>query len=159
SMRGTMSVGDEWLQLYSQFLKCGNFATWLAHRTREAQRVLLARFRREVCQGDMHAWCRGFDHPLGISEQQLAAEIELLDLATMDLGQGSGSGSAQPHVRHVFYHGEAEDERVRAERRRRQMLQDQRARLAESGRPVYGSDGSLVGYTRHAAAHEPAPLS
>ncbi|KAJ2750710.1 hypothetical protein IWQ56_006990, partial [Coemansia nantahalensis] len=77
NMRGARGVGDEWRQLYSQFLKCGNFATWLAHRTSETQRVLLARFRREVCQGDMHAWCRGFDHPLGLGPQQLAAEIEL----------------------------------------------------------------------------------
>ncbi|KAJ1733543.1 hypothetical protein LPJ61_001508 [Coemansia biformis] len=156
SKRGSKSVGDEWLQLYTQFLKCGNFATWLAHRTSEAQRALLVRFRREVCQGDMHAWCRGFDHSLGLSEQQLAAEIEMLDLATMDLGQGQDRSAAQPHVRHVFYHGAAEDERAHAERRRRQLLQDQRARLAESDRPVYGSDGSLVGYARSGAPREPA---
>ncbi|KAJ2173546.1 hypothetical protein EV180_007340, partial [Coemansia sp. RSA 518] len=130
--KGSVRISDEWQQLYSQFLQCGNFATWLAHRTEEAQRALQARFSQELSRGDMHAWCRGYDYPLGLAEQQLAAEIEQLDLATMDLGQGHAS---QPHVRHVFYHGEAEDERARAERRRRQMLREQQARLADSERP------------------------
>ncbi|KAJ2611118.1 hypothetical protein H4S08_003306 [Coemansia sp. RSA 1365] len=148
SKKSVRRISEEWLQLYTQFLKCGNFATWLAHRTNEAQRTLLARFREEVCRGDIHAWCRGYDYPLAMSERQLAAEIELLDLATMDLGR---SLSHQPHVSHVFYHGQAEDERVQAERRRRQLLRDQRARLANTERPVYGSDGSLVGYTQRAS--------
>ncbi|KAJ2120230.1 hypothetical protein IW147_005249 [Coemansia sp. RSA 720] len=143
--KGSVRISDEWQQLYSQFLQCGNFATWLAHRTEEAQRALQVRFSQELSRGDMHAWCRGYDYPLGLAELQLAAEIEQLDLATMDLGQGRAS---QPHVRHVFYHGEAEDERARAERRRRQMLREQQARLADSERPVYGSDGTLVGYTQ-----------
>ncbi|KAJ2343007.1 hypothetical protein GGF43_005799, partial [Coemansia sp. RSA 2618] len=138
-------ISDEWQQLYTQFLQCGNFATWLAHRTEEAQRALRARFRQELGRGDVHAWCRGYDYPLGLSDAQLAGEIELLDLALMDLGQGRAT---QPHVHHVFYHGEAEDERARAERRRRQMLREQQARLAGSERPVYGSDGALVGYTQ-----------
>ncbi|KAJ2159012.1 hypothetical protein GGF46_003345 [Coemansia sp. RSA 552] len=154
--KGSRRISDEWLQLYTQFLKCGNFATWLAHRTNEAQHALLTRFRQELCRGDMHAWCRGYDYPLDLSEHQLAAEIELLDLATMDLGQGSGASALRPHVQHVFYHGQAEDERARAEQRRRQMLREQQARLASSERPVYGSDGTLVGYTRRGSARDPA---
>lgn len=153
-------AGDEWVNLYSQFLKCGNFATWLSHRTNEAHRALLARFRQEVSQGDVHAWCRGYDYPLALDTQQLDAEIALLDLDTMDLGQTATEQSAaqikqqkQPHVSHVFYHGGAEDERIQAERHRQQILREQRARLANTNkRPVYGSDGTLVGYTRPAAA-------
>ncbi|KAJ2800162.1 hypothetical protein H4R20_004161, partial [Coemansia guatemalensis] len=156
SKKGVRRISEEWLQLYMQFLKCGNFATWLAHRTNEAQRTLLARFRQEVCRGDMHAWCRGYDYPLAMSDRQLAAEIELLDLATMDLGR---SASHQPHASHVFYHGQAEDERALAERRRRQLLRDQRARLADTERPIYGSDGSLVGYTQRAATRHKHALS
>ncbi|KAJ2083301.1 hypothetical protein H4R24_000948 [Coemansia sp. RSA 988] len=158
SKKGVRRISEEWLQLYKQFLKCGNFATWLAHRTNEAQRTLLARFRQEVCRGDIHAWCRGYDYPLAMSDRQLAAEIELLDFATMDLGRSS---SHQPHASHVFYHGQAEDERARAERRRRQLLRDQRARLADTERPIYGSDGCLVGYTQCATTqqiHSPSPL-
>ncbi|KAJ1821779.1 hypothetical protein LPJ75_000629, partial [Coemansia sp. RSA 2598] len=52
---GAKKLSDEWQQLYTRFLKCGNFATWLARRTDEAQRALLARFRQEVCRGDVHA--------------------------------------------------------------------------------------------------------
>ncbi|KAJ2783971.1 hypothetical protein GGI15_002401 [Coemansia interrupta] len=135
-------VSDEWQQLYSQFLKCGNFATWLARRTNEAQRALLARFRQEVCNGDVHAWCRGYDYPLGFDEQRLAAELEMLDLATMDLGQSSGKraaggadGGQHVHAKHVFYHGEAEDERVRAERQRQKALREQQERLALGEQP------------------------
>ncbi|KAJ1747338.1 hypothetical protein LPJ78_004605 [Coemansia sp. RSA 989] len=146
--RGTARVSDEWQQLYEQFLQCGNFATWLARRTEDAQRALNARFRQELCRGDVHAWCRGYDYPLGLSDTQLAAELEHQELATMDLGQR--------HVRHVFYHGEAADERARAERHRRQMLRDQQARLAGGDRPVYGSDGSLVGYTQRTPRALPA---
>ncbi|KAJ1900052.1 hypothetical protein LPJ66_001724 [Kickxella alabastrina] len=152
-------ISDEWLNLYTQFLKCGNFATWLARRTNEAQRALLSRFRQEICRGDVHAWCRGYDHPLALGTQQLAAELEMLDLTTMDLGQSSSSGivgggggggasANHSHVKHVFYHGQAEDERVMAERHRQQALREQRERLAQSEQPVYGSDGALIGYTR-----------
>ncbi|KAJ1906249.1 hypothetical protein LPJ81_001449 [Coemansia sp. IMI 209127] len=152
SKKGAKRVSDEWMQLYEQFLKCGNFATWLAHRTSEAQRALVVRFRQEVCQGDVHAWCRGYDYTLGLDEEQLAAEMEALELATMDLGQSSrGSGAAcssQPHADHVFYHGEEEEERRRAERHRQHILREQQQRLAGNGRPVYGSDGTLVGFAQ-----------
>ncbi|KAJ2886578.1 hypothetical protein FB639_001547 [Coemansia asiatica] len=163
-------LSDEWQQLYTQFLKCGNFATWLARRTDEAQRALLARFRQEVCRGDVHAWCRGFDYSLDLGEQQLATELEMLDLATMDLGQrgsesGSGSGTgggnqhAHAHAKHVFYHGDAEDERQRAERQHQRALRERQQRLAQGmtlgEQPVYGSDGSLIGYTRRRANGEP----
>ncbi|KAJ1667919.1 hypothetical protein IW140_003453 [Coemansia sp. RSA 1813] len=150
SKKGTKRVSDEWMQLYGQFLKCGNFATWLAHRTSEAQRALVARFRQEVCQGDVHAWCRGYDYTLGLDDEQLAAEMEALELATMDLGQSSRSGAArpQPHADHIFYHGEEEEERRRAERHRQRILHEQQQRLAGTGRPVYGSDGTLVGFAQ-----------
>ncbi|KAJ2622493.1 hypothetical protein GGI26_003220 [Coemansia sp. RSA 1358] len=154
--KGSKKVSDEWLQLYTQFLKCGNFATWLAHRTSEAQRTLVMRFRQEVCQGDIHAWCRGYDYSLELEEEQLAAEIEMLELATMDLGQSEGR--VQPHVRHVFYHGEAEDERQRAERHRQRILREQQERLAGNGRPVYGSDGSLVGFAQPPGQSSSSPL-
>ncbi|KAJ2907087.1 hypothetical protein GGI21_003954, partial [Coemansia aciculifera] len=160
--KSAKKTSDEWTQLYVHFLKCGNFATWLAHRTNEAERTLLSRFRQELGQGDVHAWCRGYDYPLGLDVQHLAAEMEALELATMDLGQsvggshssssgtaaGSEGGSAlrhQPHVKHVFYHGEAEDERAQAERHRQQVLRERQERLTANEQPVYGSDGSLVG--------------
>ncbi|KAJ2787569.1 hypothetical protein GGI18_003117, partial [Coemansia linderi] len=172
--KSAKKTSDEWTQLYIHFLKCGNFATWLAHRTNEAERALLSRFRQELGQGDVHAWCRGYDYPLGLDAQHLAAEMEALDLATMDLGQsvgGSSPGNAaatpagesgstlrQPHVKHVFYHGEAEDERLQAERHRQQVLRERQERLAASEQPVYGSDGSLVGYRRQAVSSPgPAP--
>ncbi|KAI7827391.1 hypothetical protein BX661DRAFT_198668 [Kickxella alabastrina] len=133
----------------TQFLKCGNFATWLARRTNEAQRALLSRFRQEICRGDVHAWCRGYDHPLALDTQQLAAELEMLDLTTMDLGQSSSSGivggggnssggasANHSHVKHVFTTASAAGA-ARA-----------RERLAQSEQPVYGSDGALIGYTR-----------
>ncbi|KAJ2855814.1 hypothetical protein GGI22_004003 [Coemansia erecta] len=152
SKKGAKRVSDEWMQLYEQFLKCGNFATWLAHRTSEAQRALVVRFRQEVCQGDVHAWCRGYDYTFGLDEEQLAAEMEALELATMDLGQSSrGAGAAcssQPHADHVFYHGEEEEERRRAEQHRQRILREQQQRLAGNGRPVYGSDGTLVGFAQ-----------
>ncbi|KAJ2523702.1 hypothetical protein GGI11_001321, partial [Coemansia sp. RSA 2049] len=154
SKKGTKRVSDEWMQLYGQFLKCGNFATWLAHRTSEAQRALVSRFRQEVCQGDVHAWCRGYDYTLGLDAEQLAVEMETLELATMDLGQSSTRGSGarhQPHADHVFYHGEEEEERRRAERHRQRILREQQQRLAGGGRPVYGSDGALVGFSQAAA--------
>ncbi|KAJ2840791.1 hypothetical protein FBU31_000116, partial [Coemansia sp. 'formosensis'] len=172
SKKSSKKTSDEWTQLYVHFLKCGNFATWLAHRTNEAERALLSRFRQELGQGDVHAWCRGYDYPLGLGAQHLAAEMEALELATMDLGQSVGSsspsnavavgesGSAlnQPHVKHVFYHGEAEDERLQAERHRQQVLRERQERLAASEQPVYGSDGSLVGYRRQAGSSPvPAP--
>ncbi|KAJ2491229.1 hypothetical protein IWW37_002481 [Coemansia sp. RSA 2050] len=170
--KSAKKTSEEWTQLYIHFLKCGNFATWLAHRTNEAERALLSRFRQELSQGDVHAWCRGYDYPLGLDAQHLAAEMEALDLATMDLGQsvggsnpgnattaGESSGSTlrQPHVKHVFYHGEAEDERLQAERHRQQVLRERQERLAASEQPVYGSDGSLVGYRRQAAS-SPVPV-
>ncbi|KAJ2349912.1 hypothetical protein GGH92_002409, partial [Coemansia sp. RSA 2673] len=172
--KSSKKTSDEWTQLYVQFLKCGNFATWLAHRTNEAERALLSRFRQELGQGDVHAWCRGYDYPLGLAAQHLAAEMEALDLATMDLGQSVASSSPsnaatigesgnntlkqQPHVKHVFYHGEAEDERLQAERHRQQALRERQERLAASEQPVYGSDGSLVGYRRQAGSSPvPAP--
>ncbi|KAJ2030607.1 hypothetical protein GGI08_009481 [Coemansia sp. S2] len=174
SKKSSKKTSDEWTQLYVQFLKCGNFATWLAHRTNEAERALLSRFRQELGQGDVHAWCRGYDYPLGLAAQHLAAEMEALDLATMDLGQSVASSSPsnaatigesgnntlrqQPHVKHVFYHGEAEDERLQAERHRQQALRERQERLAASEQPVYGSDGSLVGYRRQAGSSPvPAP--
>ncbi|KAJ2238353.1 hypothetical protein H4R99_000275 [Coemansia sp. RSA 1722] len=153
---GSKKLSDEWQQLYARFLKCGNFATWLARRTDEAQRALLARFRQEVGRGDVHAWCRGFDYPLDLGEQQLATELEMLDLATMDLGQGSGGDQgAHAHAKHVFYHGEAEDERQRAERQRQRVVRERHERLGLGAQPVYGSDGSLIGYTRRRANGEP----
>ncbi|KAJ1942013.1 hypothetical protein EC988_006607, partial [Linderina pennispora] len=156
--KASKKISDEWLALYRQFLTCGNFATWLAHRTSEAQRELHRRFRQEVCQGDVHAWCRGYDYPLAIGEQQLAAEIEMLDLATMDLGQGGRDGSSSVqlrHVSHVFYQGHKEDERAQAERQRRQLLRERQERLAWSERPVHGSDGTLIGYSRQ-SSEQPA---
>ncbi|KAJ2738741.1 hypothetical protein GGI20_006225, partial [Coemansia sp. BCRC 34301] len=169
SKKSAKKTSDEWTQLYVQFLKCGNFATWLAHRTNEAERTLLSRFRQELGQGDVHAWCRGYDYPLGLDAQHLAAEMEALDLATMDLGQSVGGSNTttasesggtlnQRHVKHVFYHGEAEDERLQAERHRQQVLRERQERLAASEQPVYGSGGSLVGYRRQAGS-SPVPAA
>lgn len=41
--------GDPVREFYTQFLKCGNFATWLRLRTNEAQKEIRERYIRMLC--------------------------------------------------------------------------------------------------------------
>ncbi|RUP50065.1 hypothetical protein BC936DRAFT_140480 [Jimgerdemannia flammicorona] len=62
------SATDVTKELYSHFLKCGNFATWLRLRTQEAQRELHKKYVQMLCDSDMREWMRG------------RHEVELVDL-------------------------------------------------------------------------------
>ena len=41
---------DPMRDLYAQFLKCGNFATWLQHRTTEAQSEIMNQYIQKLCE-------------------------------------------------------------------------------------------------------------
>ncbi|RUS29010.1 hypothetical protein BC938DRAFT_481171 [Jimgerdemannia flammicorona] len=74
------SATDVTKELYSHFLKCGNFATWLRLRTQEAQRELHKKYVQMLCDSDMREWMRG------------RHEVELVDLLLKvkhELRQGS----------------------------------------------------------------------
>ncbi|CAG8536795.1 2255_t:CDS:2 [Racocetra fulgida] len=59
---------ETYLNFYAQFLKCGNFATWLRQRTIEAQNELRKRYLQVLCEGDVKTWMAG------------KHEMELVDL-------------------------------------------------------------------------------
>ncbi|RIB02190.1 hypothetical protein C2G38_901698 [Gigaspora rosea] len=59
---------ETYLNFYTQFLKCGNFATWLRQRTIEAQNELRKRYLQVLCEGDVKTWMVG------------KHEMELVDL-------------------------------------------------------------------------------
>ncbi|CAG8473351.1 12061_t:CDS:2 [Funneliformis caledonium] len=59
---------DTYLNFYAQFLKCGNFATWLRQRTTEAQNELRKRYLQVLCDDDVKKWMIG------------KHEMELVDL-------------------------------------------------------------------------------
>lgn len=59
---------DIHVAFYTQFLKCGNFATWLRMRTTEAQKGLRRRYLEVLCEGDIKRWMKG------------RHEVELVDL-------------------------------------------------------------------------------
>ncbi|CAG8618772.1 5455_t:CDS:10 [Gigaspora margarita] len=59
---------ETYLNFYTQFLKCGNFATWLRQRTIEAQNELRKRYLQVLCEGDVKSWMVG------------KHEMELVDL-------------------------------------------------------------------------------
>ncbi|RUS21607.1 hypothetical protein BC937DRAFT_92129 [Endogone sp. FLAS-F59071] len=74
------SATDVTKELYSHFLKCGNFATWLQLRTQEAQRELRKKQLQLLCDADVHEWMRG------------RHEVELVDLllkVKQELQQGN----------------------------------------------------------------------
>ncbi|CAG8464033.1 2903_t:CDS:10 [Paraglomus brasilianum] len=59
---------EVYVNFYQQFLKCGNFATWLHQRTIEAQSELRRRYLQVLCEDDVRKWMFGKD------------EVELIDL-------------------------------------------------------------------------------
>nr|CAG8497463.1 9371_t:CDS:10 [Entrophospora candida] len=59
---------DIYINFYTQFLKSGNFATWLRLRTIEAQNELRKRYLQVLCEDDVRKWMIG------------KHEMELVDL-------------------------------------------------------------------------------
>ncbi|CAG8442651.1 2340_t:CDS:10 [Diversispora eburnea] len=62
------NITNTYVNFYTQFLKCGNFATWLRQRTIEAQNELRKRYLQVLCEGDVQKWIIG------------KHEMELVDL-------------------------------------------------------------------------------
>lgn len=44
---------------YREFLQCGNFATWLAGRTDDAQAELQSKYLGVLCEGNVRSWVHG----------------------------------------------------------------------------------------------------
>ncbi|PWA03250.1 hypothetical protein BB558_000570 [Smittium angustum] len=49
-------INSEWREFYSNFLKCGNFATWLAKRSEEAKAELWKRYFASIANYDILEW-------------------------------------------------------------------------------------------------------
>ncbi|OMH86201.1 hypothetical protein AX774_g228 [Zancudomyces culisetae] len=49
---GLFTISDEWISLYSKFISCGNFATWLSRRTTEAQDEIWKRYFTNIANYD-----------------------------------------------------------------------------------------------------------
>ncbi|KAI8137898.1 hypothetical protein BJV82DRAFT_328797 [Fennellomyces sp. T-0311] len=49
------ATADPIKDLYSQFLKCGNFATWLQQRTTEAQQAITKQYIEQLCEPDLRS--------------------------------------------------------------------------------------------------------
>ncbi|PKC76048.1 DUF1630-domain-containing protein, partial [Rhizophagus irregularis] len=77
---------DTYLNFYAQFLKCGNFATWLRQRTIEAQNELRKRYLQVLCEDDVRKWMIGKD------------EMELVDLLVRVKDELVSSSSFYVHI-------------------------------------------------------------
>lgn len=77
---------DTYLNFYAQFLKCGNFATWLRQRTIEAQNELRKRYLQVLCDDDVRKWMIGKD------------EMELVDLLVRVKDELVSSSSFYVHI-------------------------------------------------------------
>jgi hypothetical protein len=68
TFKARATTGDPIREFYTQFLKCGNFATWLRLRTNEAQNEIRHRYIRMLCNTNV--------------TQQIATsrEVEAVDL-------------------------------------------------------------------------------
>ncbi|KAG2187540.1 hypothetical protein INT44_005229 [Umbelopsis vinacea] len=53
TFKARATTGDPVREFYTQFLKCGNFATWLRLRTNEAQNEIKHRYIRKLCDADV----------------------------------------------------------------------------------------------------------
>jgi hypothetical protein len=53
TFKARATTGDPVREFYTQFLKCGNFATWLRLRTNEAQNEIKHRYIRKLCDIDV----------------------------------------------------------------------------------------------------------
>jgi hypothetical protein len=53
TFKARATTGDPIREFYTQFLKCGNFATWLRLRTNEAQNEIRHRYIRMLCNTDV----------------------------------------------------------------------------------------------------------
>ncbi|CAG8509790.1 4666_t:CDS:2, partial [Acaulospora morrowiae] len=95
---------NTYVNFYTQFLKCGNFATWLRQRTIEAQNELRKRYLQVLCEDDVQKWIIGkhemelvdllvrIRDELKLSNQQDSASSQLLPpTAVRDNDGGSPS--------------------------------------------------------------------
>ncbi|KAL1916113.1 uncharacterized protein VTP21DRAFT_6117 [Calcarisporiella thermophila] len=62
------SATEQLTALYSQFVKCGNFATWLRVRTEQAEREVRGKYLKALCGLDIARWIQG------------RQEVEMIDL-------------------------------------------------------------------------------
>lgn len=53
TFKARATTGDPVREFYTQFLKCGNFATWLRLRTNEAQNEVKHRYIQKLCDIDV----------------------------------------------------------------------------------------------------------
>ncbi|CAG8519128.1 9974_t:CDS:10 [Racocetra persica] len=78
---------ETYLNFYAQFLKCGNFATWLRQRTIEAQNELRKRYLQVLCEGDVKTWMAG-KHEMELVDLLVRVKDEL-KLTKQDLSSNS----------------------------------------------------------------------
>ncbi|KAK9763078.1 hypothetical protein K7432_010582 [Basidiobolus ranarum] len=85
---------SDWLDFYRQFLKCGNFATWLQWRTAEAQKELQRKYLEVLCDADLNQWMSG-KHEVELVDLLLRVKEELKigdeDVSPADSGESTGS--------------------------------------------------------------------
>ncbi|CAG8493065.1 24859_t:CDS:10 [Dentiscutata erythropus] len=74
---------ETYLNFYTQFLKCGNFATWLRQRTIEAQNELRKRYLQVLCEGDVKTWMVG-KHEMELVDLLVRVKDELKLSTTQD---------------------------------------------------------------------------
>ncbi|KAF9163707.1 hypothetical protein DFQ26_002228 [Actinomortierella ambigua] len=93
---------------YKDFMRCGNFATWLRLKTTEAQKQLRRRYLDILCLGDISGWVKGRN------------EVELVDLLVR---MREELETATPAV-HTGGHGSGgvQDRRTLARERRQRAL-------------------------------------
>ncbi|KAF9970887.1 hypothetical protein BGZ73_006267 [Actinomortierella ambigua] len=89
---------------YKDFMRCGNFATWLRLKTTEAQKQLRRRYLDILCLGDIPGWVKGRN------------EVELVDLLVR---MREELETATTHTSHT---GGVQDRKVRARERRQRAL-------------------------------------
>ncbi|KAG0228031.1 hypothetical protein BGW41_003573 [Actinomortierella wolfii] len=84
------STSEACQNFYKDFLRCGNFATWLRLKTIEAQKELRRRYLDILCLGDVTRWVRGRN------------EVELVDLLVRmreELDASTGAPSRRHRAR------------------------------------------------------------
>ncbi|CAG8524328.1 1524_t:CDS:10 [Cetraspora pellucida] len=79
---------ETYLNFYAQFLKCGNFATWLRQRTIEAQNELRKRYLQVLCEGDVKSWMAG-KHEMELVDLLVRVKDELKLSTKQDLSSDS----------------------------------------------------------------------
>src|SRR2546427_8623499 len=70
---------DVHVNFYTQFLKSGNFATWLRLRTIEAQNELRKRYLQVLCEDDVRKWMIG-KHEMELVDLLVRVKDELVSM-------------------------------------------------------------------------------